>query len=198
MPYLKQKILKALQHRQTSSFSTNEASRLMIILQGPSVMDESVKPKAAVHKKSTQLSIVASVKNDQSKPSSKNIVKNFGKAMCRFASSSLALPYLECINRDLEFCQSDFQTHMRDKMSTIDSLNSVRSLLYIDSKDTETVAIFKKVFQRMCMVFIKFFSVNWIFQGKMSHKRAHLDARFKMLRRVKNPEYFTYFREFSK
>ena len=198
MPYLKQKILKVLQRRQISSFLTNEASRLMITPQGPSVIDKSTKPKATRYKRSTRPSIVPSVKEDKSKLSSKNIVKNFGKAMCSFASSSLALPYLECISRDMEFCQSDFQTHIRSKMSTIDSLNSVRSLLYIDAKDTETVATFKKVFQRMCMVFIKFFSVNWIFQGKMFHKRAHLDARFKMLRRVKNPEYFTYFREFSK
>ena len=161
-------------------------------------MDKSIKAKGIRQVKSTQPLTVSSVKKDQSKPSSKNIVKNFGKAMCSFATSSLALPYLESINKDVEFCQTDFQTHMGRKMRTIDSLNSLRSLLYIDKKDTETVATFKKVFQRTSIIFIKFFSVNWIFQGKMSHKRAHLDARFKMLRRVKNPEYFTYFKEFSK
>ena len=118
--------------------------------------------------------------------------------MCSFASSKLALPYLEQIHTKIDFHINAFQKHVHAQLKTIDSLHSVRSLFYVESDNSKTTAVFKRVFQEVSIVFIKYFSVNWIYQGKMSHKEAHLRSRFKMLRRVKEPEFFTYFKEFSK
>jgi len=138
------------------------------------------------------------VKRDQSKPSSKNIVKNFGKAMCSFASSDLSLPYYEKINANLKVNIEDFQDYIHKKRDLIDSIDSLRTLLLIGQNDDEVMMGYKKIFQEISITFIKYFSVNWIFQGKMSHKQAHLKARYKMLRRVQNPLYFTYFKDFSR
>ena len=133
---------------------------------------------------------------DKSKPSSKNIVKNYGKAMCSFAASELSMPYLNQIYQREPFDIATFQTRMREKRDDIDSIESVRTLLLVRKDDDEVTTRFKKVFQESSIIFIKYFSVNWIFQGKMSHKQAHLQSRFKMIRRIKNPEFFTYFKEF--
>ncbi len=138
------------------------------------------------------------VKRDQSKPSSKNIVKNFGKAMCSFASSELSLPYYEKINANLNVNIEDFQDYIHKKRDLIDSIDSLRTLLLIGQSDDTIMMGYKKIFQEISIIFIKYFSVNWIFQGKMSHKQAHLKARYKMLRRVQNPLYFTYFKDFSR
>ena len=190
MPFLKQKILKALQQRLNIECLQKEVPKPLITY--PETPSTIIKQEARP-KKGLCLS-----REVQSKPNSKNIVKNFGKAMCSFASSKLALPYLEQIHTRIDFHTNAFQKHMHAQLKTIDSLHSVRSLFYIESGDSETTAVVKRVFQEISIVFIKYFSVNWICQGKMSHKEAHLRARFKMLRRVKEPEFFTYFKEFPK
>jgi hypothetical protein len=58
--------------------------------------------------------------------------------------------------------------------------------------DTEKEMEFKNILKKLGEIFIKNFSVNWIFSGKMTYKEAHLKFRFKMLRRIRNPELFTY------
>ena len=52
----------------------------------------------------------------------------------------------------------------------------------------------KKVFSLIGEVFIKDVSVNWIFAARIKYKKAYLKFRFKVLRRIKNPEFLTYLR----
>jgi len=70
--------------------------------------------------------------------------------------------------------------------------------LLVTSEDSAEVAAYKRVFQGLSIIFVKFFSVNWIFSGKLFNKLAHLQCRLKILRRIKNPEHFTYFKGFVK
>jgi len=122
-------------------------------------------------------------------------VKNYGKAMCSFGASDLALPFL----KRLSPCKlKNFQAFLRGKKNSIDSIEALRGLLLPSETDSDDIVLFKEIFREIGIIFIKFYSVNWIFHGKMGHKRDHLNARFKMLRRVQNPEYFTYFRGFTK
>lgn len=51
---------------------------------------------------------------------------------------------------------------------------------------------YKTLFKETCIVFIKYFAVNWVFASKVSYKTEHIKFRFKLLRRVKNPKMFTY------
>lgn len=134
----------------------------------------------------------------EKKPNSKHIIKNFGKAMCTFACSTMAQPYLQDILKNGNIKVHDFQNYIKGKRDIIDSMKSIRDLLLVKKNDDEKLKAYKEIFQKISVVFIKFFSVNWIFQGKMTYKQAHVDARFKMLRRIRNPEQFTYFKDFTK
>jgi hypothetical protein len=48
-----------------------------------------------------------------------------------------------------------------------------------DSKETQNQ---KLVFQRVSEIFIKYFSVNLIFTGRLNYKQEYLKFRYKMLR----------------
>lgn len=198
MPFLKKKIFMARRNMLASNMSDDED------MESHTKHQESLKPrkteavKHVAQKKEKTPYQVAFEKRELSKPSSKNIVKNYGKAMCSFASSPIALPYLERLNTDGRVNLREFQDHIHKKRDLIDSIDSLRRLLLIMQNDDSTLIGFKKIFQEISIIFIKYFSVNWIFQGKMSHKQAHLRSRFKMLRRIQNPQYFTYFKDFSR
>jgi len=122
----------------------------------------------------------------------KNIVKNFGRAICAFAVSELAKPYL------MEFAEKegvelkDFVEHVHNMKSKIDGLFHFRSLLLKEKGDEPRVIAYKNLFKEISEIFIKYFSVNWIFHSKVHYKQAHLKFRFKILRRIQKPELFTY------
>lgn len=126
---------------------------------------------------------------------SKNIIKNYGKAFCGFASSKLAVPYILNIADGMDFKSFDikkFMSQMKVKKEATNSMEHIRTLLVEEVDDTDEQKVFKRVFKEVSKVFLKYFSVNWIFHGKLKHKIVHLKYRFKMLRRIENPEYFTY------
>ena len=107
----------------------------------------------------------------------------------------LAIPYLKIIidqHYKGKVQAHYFQRSIRSKKRKIVNIITLRDLLLIRPENTEKEVIYKKLFAEMCEIFIKYFSVNWIFGGKMKLRDEHLKFRFKMLRRIRNPEYFTY------
>jgi len=129
---------------------------------------------------------------------SKNIVKNYGKQMASFCCSALAMPYLVPLASVHKVQSSKFMEWIGEAKASIDSITALRNLLLVLPHDESDVKAFKKMFQRLGEIFIKYFSVNWIFSGKMADRMAHLKFRFKMLRRIKNPELFTYLKQSTK
>ena len=125
----------------------------------------------------------------------KNIVKNYGRAICTFASSELARPYLINLTEKEGVEMVDFIQYTQTMKSKIDGLFSFRSLLLKESQEDLTTVAFKKLFQAISEIFIKYYSVNWIFHSKVHYKQAHLNFRFKILRRIQNPEMFTYLQQ---
>jgi len=123
----------------------------------------------------------------------KNVVKNFGRAICNFASSKLAIPYLEKFILKEGIQLDDFIQYVRKMKSKILGLSHFRSLLLQEKNENPTITTFKRLFRAISEIFIKYFSVNWIFDSKVQYKQAHLRSRFKILRRIQNPELFTYF-----
>lgn len=127
----------------------------------------------------------------------KNIVKNYAHAILTFAQSPIAVPYLT------KFCQQErvdmrgFIEFIKPCKAKMEGIHQFRAILLIVSSDSEKVANYKRVFRQLCEVFIKFFSVNWIFNSKVVHKQVHLKYRFMLLRRVRNPEMFTYLSPFK-
>jgi len=122
----------------------------------------------------------------------KNVVKNYGRAICNFSTSTLSLPYLTPFLQKEEVTREGFIVFVSTSKGAIDGLHNFRNILLPREDDEEETAAYKQIFKDMSEVFIKYFSVNWIFHSKIFHKEAHLKFRFKMLRRIKSPELFTY------
>jgi len=129
--------------------------------------------------------------------STKNIVKNYGKAICSFACSDIGKPYLQSVleKNKIQQKQKEFIAYICKVKESIDSIQSFRSLLLITENDPEDMIAYKKAFAAIGEIFIKYFSVNWIYSGRITHKDTHLKFRFKMLRRIQNPEFFTYLKQ---
>jgi len=128
----------------------------------------------------------------------KNIVINFGKAIASFASSDLATPYLENIVQKEGILLSDFTDYIRQAKESIGGIDSFRHLLLVTEQDDAKTSALKRTLSQIGVVFIKFFSVNWICHGRVTHKIVYLKYRNKMLRRIQRPEFFTYIKEHKK
>jgi len=137
----------------------------------------------------------------------KNIVTNFGKAIATFALSDLAQPYISFaiqnhINKTnesysqtstaVEVSSKDFIEFVKKAKNNINSIEGFRRLILVEAQDTQKEAVLKQVFKDIAETFIKNFSVNWIMHGRVTYKLQHLKFRNKMLRRIQNPESFTY------
>jgi hypothetical protein len=124
--------------------------------------------------------------------SSKNIVKNYGRAICSFILSDVGLLYLKPMIARERVRLEELRTFISNEKEGIDGISSFRRLLLPNECDEEKVIAYKRILKEMSVIFIKDFSVNWIFSGRLRDKLAHLKCRYKMLRRVLDPNHFTY------
>jgi len=124
----------------------------------------------------------------------KNAAKNFGRAICNFVLSELSEDYLVPLVTEYGVEKKKFKNFIKDKKDNLDGIESFRELLLVHDRDTKATSSYKKIFQKLGEIFIKYFSVNWIFAGKLTYKIEYLKFRYKMLRRIQNPELFTYIR----
>jgi len=122
----------------------------------------------------------------------KNIVKNYGRAIAKFACSEMALVYLMPILAESNIEYPDAMAFFIKAKTKIQGIDTFRALILEHPQDNIKEAAFKTLFVRMGEIFIKYFSVNWIFHSKILHRSTYLKYRFRMLRRLKNPELFTY------
>jgi hypothetical protein len=120
----------------------------------------------------------------------KNVVKNFGRAIASFSCSKLSVPYLDEIQMTIPFDLSSFLAYVSDLRISIQSAPSFRAALLIKDNDTDEVKTNKLVFQKIAEVFIKYFSVNWIFSGKLLYKQEYLKLRNVILRKIRDPNSF--------
>jgi len=128
----------------------------------------------------------------------KNIVKNYARAMVNFALSDIALNYLRKMVQAEGVELKGFRAFVSKQKEDINSIKTLREMLLIKEGERRESCAYKKIFQAVSEIFVKFFSVNWIFNSKVSDKKLHLKYRFKILRRVRNPEHFTYLENFNK
>jgi hypothetical protein len=135
------------------------------------------------------------VKKRRNPSSTKNLVINYGKAIASFAVSDLAIPYLEPFLETENVSLQEFISFINQSKKNIGGIKSFKYLILTTSDDSEMVAIYKKIFRDIAAVFINYFSVNWIMHGKVTHKKTYLFYRFKMLRRIQDPENFTYMKQ---
>lgn len=129
--------------------------------------------------------------------SSNNIIKNYSRALTNFALSKVGRPYLNLMLQEAGIDFKFFSRFVRKNRQKINCIQSLRNKLLILENDPEKIIACKQTFQKISEVFLKYFSVNWIFSSKVCDKMTHVKYRFKILRRVRNPEYFTYLEGFK-
>lgn len=123
----------------------------------------------------------------------KNVVKNYGKAMAAFALTELALPKLKNSLAVYGATYEEFKSYIINKKESIDSISSLREAIVGNPEyDTPLDMKLKAVFRDICEVFIQDFALNWIFSCRSQYKSALISYRFKLLRRVRDPVAFTY------
>jgi hypothetical protein len=129
--------------------------------------------------------------------SCKNIMKNYCRALTNFALSRIALHYLIPMLELHQIKLEDFQEFIEERKEKVNCIKNLREMLLIEDDDCDHTALLKNIFKEISIVFLKNFSVNWIFNSKICDKRVHLKYRFKILRRVQHPIYFTYLEDFQ-
>ena len=214
MRFLKNKILRA--HESIQNHSSNPATNpneTFAICQhlthhNSSILDISTKPAQTSSntmntvlgnkEPKTRSSRHQRVPSSDPKRATKNIVINYGKAMASFAVSSLAISYLQRFLEQETVELTEFITFVSHSRDNIGGIAGLRRLLLTGGEDDSKTRANKKMFRAISEVFIKYFSVNWIINGKVTHKLVYLKYRSKMLRRVQNPELFTYVKDFVK
>jgi len=135
--------------------------------------------------------------NSSRKTPCENIIKNYGRAMANFALSPLARPYLKAILPKCGSSPTTFQAFMKKKKRSANCIKKLREMLPSEANRGAPNYAEKLVFQELCVIFMKIFSVNWLFNSKIDNKLAHLSYRFKILRRIKDPDHFTYLKDFK-
>jgi len=193
MRFLKNKVSRALKHHHNPT-KEDEEQKTIIKVEHVLPSTSHIQSKSITKEKSAPSPKASTSKETSSKSrgSTKNIVKNYGRAFASFALSNLSLRYLEEILKDKKITITEFREFVISRKEGIDGISSLREMLLVHNLDAEKIALSKKIFQEISIIFIKFFSVNWVFDSKVGNKIAHLKSRFKMLRRIRDPEHFTY------
>ena len=191
MRYLKQKIAKANEYQRLDQSSGSFRKQPQTL------------PFCAVQIK---IEIPAEAKTEEdcvnrNKPKrslGNNVMKNYANAMVNFALSRMAEPYLSKSPLVRAMPLGLFRQMLAPKKRKTNSIKSFRELLVIDeSLDSEETKACKSLFQEVCKAFLKHFWVNWIYNSRLDDKAKYLKYRSRLLRRVQNPELFTYLETFS-
>jgi len=123
-----------------------------------------------------------------------NVLKNYCRAFINFALSSMAQGYL--VDEALPYAK--FKQILSLKKKNVNCIKGLRALLLQVESDSKDIKAFKGMFQKCCEVFLKYYCVTWIYNSKVDNRLKHLGYRGKILRRVRNPKFFTYLEDFKK
>lgn len=194
MRFLKNKIAKALKHCQSISpqenFSKQESEKSP---EEESILALQNNNKELEEKEDSEMPEVKKTKEAKCQ----NIVKNYARAMINFSLDKIAAPYLtDILAKEPEIDFKRFRKYINQKREKVNCIQNLRSMLLVLERDTVKVAAYKRVFREICLVFLKYFSVNWVFESRVKNKIVFLRYRFKLLRRVQRPEHFTYLEDF--
>ncbi len=164
----------------------------------PIKISQKKSPLASPSKVKSPVNMDGKVKKPRKLAVGNNIMKNYCRALLNFNLSQLAEPYLKESEDGKYMTCERFRELLLARKKKMNCIKSLRELLLPEAGDTEEIKFFKRKFQRVCEVFLKYFCVNWIFHSKVADKMKHLAYRGKILRRVQKPEHFTYLESFVK
>jgi len=209
MSILKTKILTIQQHKQEifcnkSSSSHNYKKTLEEQVSGTDKYAHSPLMSRLQSLESTSLSSPMSQVSQKNKlfdcnnfHAPTNVIKNYCRGIIAFALSEIVLKYLMPLLQKRHIELETFKAFIQANKSKINCIKQLRGMLLVTQDDGKEVTALKKIFKEITIIFLKYFSPNWIYNSKITDKYAHLKYRFKILRRVKNPIYFTYLQGFD-
>ena len=118
----------------------------------------------------------------------RKVLKNYSRVFTTFALSPIAYPYLSPILQQYNINQNAFFEFVECRKSTVKNFKDLKEqLVVVKDTDSAELTVMRKVFQHMCIVFLRFFCVNWIFNtNNIASKALHLSYRLKVLRRIQN------------
>merc|ERR1712023_169172 len=76
------------------------------------------------------------------------------------------------------FSFGEFQAYVKKERKSVESIPALKKLLTTDVMTSEREAQYKKLFIEMGIIFIKFYSVKWIYSSRLSYKHVYLKFRF--------------------
>jgi len=175
-----------LQSEFTSSSSSPTTTPIIETPQSSEAFSESSQGK----KKAKKPRQKANTQEDYK--ATKNIVKNYGKAITNFILSPVALPYLFPLLDSNTFKLDGFLLYAKLAKESIQGIDTFRCFLLIREDDNLETQAYKEAFRSLAIIFVKYFSVNWIAHSRLKNKLVYLKYRFRILRRILDPNSFTY------
>ena len=193
MRFLKKKIA-AVTSRVSSSQSEDERSdeELNSLCENDSIKSFSGSETGSQNNLEGSKDQTKQSKARREKLANKNIVKNFGRAIANFASSDLAFPYLEPLLKEKNVNWKDFVHYALSMRDFIQNIETFRDSMLRNEYEGKQKEDYKEFFRKAAEIFVKYFSVNWIFSGKMVYKMEYLKMRGTLLRKIRNPDSFTH------
>ena len=195
MRYLKQKIARANEHQkllQTSEFSSKSS-----LTSEPTSIQSNSETQVKIEISCEAFSEENVEKRKPKRSLGNNVMKNYAAAMITFALSKHSDLYLKKLPVIRRLPLTVFRQMLNLRKQNVHCIKSFRELIFIEDDDSDDIMVFKALFQEACKIFLKYFSVNWIYNSKLSDKFKYLKYRMKLLRRVQNPAKFTYLESFS-
>jgi len=198
MRFLKLKIARAALYRNDSHsvLTYGQPSKLQPAKASPPPKQQKSPVLKVQEPKVSSPASVSSDKKQYKRSKGNNIMKNYCQAMISFSLSPLSDFYIAREPESKELSLERFRQILSAQKTKINCIKSLREALLIEEKDCNEVQLFKRLFQVTCKIFIKYFSVNWIYNGKLTDRVRYLEYRGKILRRIKHPEHFTFLKSF--
>jgi hypothetical protein len=120
----------------------------------------------------------------------KNIVKNYARAIWNFIMSKSAEIHIKDLieTNNYDTNPEKFSKFTVDNKNCYESITNFKRILTVGNTESPDIQMSKYIFKQLAEIFVKYFSVNWIFSGRLQHRQTHLNARFIILRRIRDPE----------
>jgi len=120
----------------------------------------------------------------------KNVAKNYGKFCTNWALKPLGL---QLVLRKLKAELLEGYKEYINERKDIGSIKAFRDLLLVEKEDSVEVRQYKQAFQYISEILVREYSHNWIFSSsRIEDQWALVCAKEKILRRIREPEFFTY------
>lgn len=124
------------------------------------------------------------------KNETKNIPKNYGKAIVSFIENNKEL-VKRVLSKFSSMTYISFMNILRARKNKINSIADLRSF-WLESDDDE----FPKIARILSNVFLRHFSLEYIFNSRISNFSGHVKYRARLIEALRDPEHFTSIKQY--